>query len=232
MRRGKDSEPSKDRFGFVLQNRVVATCYRQLHSLAAVPSRRGRRACYTAVMTVASKPITAEELFEMGDVGRCELINGEILPMAPAGAEHGSMVIAISVPLALHVRAHRLGRVYGAETGFLIARQPDTVRAPDVAFVAGDRVPEQPRRGYFDGPPDLAVEVISPSDTMSEVKAKVEQWLAAGTVSVWVIDPPNRLVEVYRKGQPVLQYRTGDELRDEPTLSGFVLKVDQLFEEL
>jgi Uma2 family endonuclease len=183
-------------------------------------------------MTVASKAITAEQLLAMGDIGRCELIRGEIIHMAPAGAEHGGVVADATLRVAGHVKKHRLGRVYGAETGFIIARNPDTVRAPDVAFVRTERLPKQPRRGYFDGAPDLAIEVVSPNDTMSEVKAKVDEWLAAGTVSVWVIDPPNRLLEVYRHAQPVLQYRMGDELRDEPALPGFSLRVAELFEEV
>ncbi len=182
-------------------------------------------------MAVLSPPITAEALFARGDLDRCELINGEIIHLAPAGAEHGFIGNQVAYLLTDHVRKHRLGRVYTAETGFIIARNPDTIRAPDAAFVRADRLPAEPRRGYFDGPPDLAVEIVSPHDTLSEINRKVEQWLEAGVVSVWVVDPPNRLMQVYRKNQPALLYRDGDQLTDEPTLPNLVLSITDVFED-
>lgn len=129
-----------------------------------------------------------------------------------------------------HVKDHRLGKTYAAGTGFTIARDPDTTRAPDIGFVRTDRLPKGPRRGFFEGPPDLAVEVVSPNDRHSELAAKVDQWLAAGAISVWVVDPPNRTIGVYRANSQALRYRDGDELRDEPTLPGFTLKLNELFE--
>src|SRR5437660_1457908 len=102
-----------------------------------------------------TKLVTAEELLAMGDIGRCELIRGEIIQMAPAGAEHGDVAAQILFVIARHAKAHDLGKVYAAETGFTIARNPDTTRAPDVAFVRKDRVAATPRRSYFEGPPDL-----------------------------------------------------------------------------
>src|SRR5438552_6305858 len=176
-----------------------------------------------------TKLVTAEELLAMGDIGRCELINGEIVYMAPAGAEHGDIAMTIGFFIKAHVQANDLGKVYAAETGFTIARNPDTTRAPDVAFVRKQRIPATPRRGYFDGPPDLAVEVISPDDRLSEVTAKVDQWLAAGAISVWVVDPPNKTIEIYRQGAQPLRYRQGDVLRDEPMLPGFEVRIDELF---
>src|SRR5690606_13059569 len=116
-------------------------------------------------------------------------------------------------------------KVYAAETGFIIARNPDRVRAPDVAFVRRERLLKEPQRGFFEGPPDLAVEVVSPNDTHAEVAAKVEQWLAAGTVSVWVVDPLNRTLDLHRGGSAIVRLHQDDELRDEPTLPGFALKL-------
>ncbi len=183
-----------------------------------------------AVMTMpATKLVTAEELFDMGDIGRCELVRGEIVHMAPAGAEHGDYGAELLRVVANHVKQHRLGKVYTAETGFTIARNPDTTRAPDVAFVRNERVPKSPRRGFFDGAPDLAIEVVSPSDTHSELAAKVLDWLAAGTTSVWVVDPPNQTIEIHRAGNEVRRYCVGDAIDDEPTLPGFVLKLSELF---
>src|SRR5688572_23097283 len=102
-----------------------------------------------------TKPITAEELFAMGDIGRCELVRGEIVKMPPAGAEHGDVAGEAFGRLWSFVRQHKLGKVYAAETGFIIARDPDTTRAADVAFVRADRVPPAPVRGFFPGAPDL-----------------------------------------------------------------------------
>ena len=179
-------------------------------------------------MSATTQPITAEALFDMGGIGRCELIDGEVVQMAPAGAEHGDVAGEFLRRIANHVIDHRLGKVYAAETGFILRRNPDHVRAPDVAFVRTERLPSGVRRGFFDGPPDLAVEVVSPSDTLSEVRAKVDDWLASGTISVWVVDPPNRSIEVYRQGNQIFRYRNSVELCDEPTLPGFVLRPDEV----
>jgi len=181
------------------------------------------------VTTQATKPVTAEELFAMGDIGRCELIRGEIVHLAPAGAEHGDVAGELLGMIWSFVRKHQLGKVYAAETGFTIARNPDTTRAPDVAFVRNDRVPVKPRRGFFEGAPDLAVEVVSPGDSHSQIVAKVNEWLAGGTTSVWVVDPPNRTIVVYRANNQVKRYGPADVLNDEPTLPGFTLRINELF---
>lgn len=178
----------------------------------------------------ATKPITAEELFEMSDIGRCELIRGEIIHMAPSGAEHGDIAGELFGLIWSFVRQHKPGKVYAAETGFKISHDPDTVRAPDVAFVRKDRVPAKYRRGFFDGAPDLAVEVVSPGDTHSELAAKVDKWLAAGTVSVWVVDPATRSIEIYHNSGEVLRFRVGETLTDDAILPGFKLPLNELFE--
>ena len=180
--------------------------------------------------TQATKPITAEQLFEMGDIGRCELIRGEIVPMAPPGAEHGDIAGQLLYLIKSFVVVHHLGKVYAAETGFTIRRNPDTTRGADVAFVLKERVPAGKVRKYFPGPPDLAVEVNSPTDPASDVLEKVDEWLAAGTVSVWVVDPPTRSIVVYRGGGVIVRFRDTDELRDEPTLPGFAMKLTDVFD--
>jgi Uma2 family endonuclease len=180
-------------------------------------------------MTVATKPITAEDLLAMGDIGRCELVRGEIVMMSPAGAEHGDVAGEVFRLIANYVKQRRLGKTYAAETGFKIIRSPDTVRAPDAAFVRAARVPKKRQQGYFDGPPDLAIEVVSPGDTLSEALAKIDEWLTAGTISVWLIDPQNRTIDVYRPGGQVIRHRDSDVLKDEPTLPGFELPLTDLF---
>jgi Uma2 family endonuclease len=172
--------------------------------------------------------LTAEQLFQM-DLGRCELIRGEIVKMPPGGAEHGEYASDAAFFVNLHVKANRLGKVFAAETGFIIARHPDTVRAPDVAFVAKRRLPSRRVRGYFPGPPDLAIEVVSPGDRRPAVLKKVREWLAAGTKSVWLIDSQKRSIHVFRPGRKVILYGIEDVLENDPTLPGFALKLADLF---
>ena len=149
-------------------------------------------------MTVRHESVTAEQLLRTPDDGlRRELVRGEVRTMAPAGDVHGKTTMNVGVSLGHHVKARDLGVVYAAKTGFKIASDPDTVRAPDVAFVARRRVEEiGVVAGYWPGAPDLAVEVISPNDRYSEVEEKVEDWLAAGTRMVLVVDPRGKTVSV------------------------------------
>jgi Uma2 family endonuclease len=180
-------------------------------------------------MTATTKLITADELFAMGDIGRCELIYGELVMMSPASPEHGVVAARIARLIGNYVDDHNLGLVFAAETGFII-EPPDLVRAPDASFVRNERVVAGlPKRGYFQGVPDLAVEVVSPDDTKREVAEKVNMWLAHGTISCWVADPPSRTVTIHRTGQPPVRLSGNDELRDEVTLPGFVMPVSKFF---
>lgn len=150
----------------------------------------------------ASGIATAEELLAAGDIGPCELVQGELVMMSPAGFEHGVITQRIAAFLHAYVSARRLGVVTAAETGFLLARSPDTVRAPDVAFVAESRLPRGSAAGFFDGAPDLAIEVLSPSDTRDQAAraratAKIADWLAAGCLEVWCVDPASRTATVH-----------------------------------
>ena len=139
--------------------------------------------------------LTAEELICLPTADRrYELVKGELFEMPPAGGRHGSVAMRIGSLLDTHVLANQSGYVFAAETGFILRRDPDTVRAPDASFVAKDRLPmgELPT-GYVDVAPDLAVEVVSPSDRETEVLDKVEEWLQAGSRLVWVLYPGNPL---------------------------------------
>ena len=137
-------------------------------------------------MSTTLQPMTADDLLRMPDDGfRYELVKGELRKMAPAGHEHGRVAIRFSWRLAQHVETNDLGAVYAAETGFLISTNPDTVRAPDVAFVSRKRIEGVKKaEGYWPGAPDLAVEVVSPGDTYTEVEEKAIEWLEAGTLMV------------------------------------------------
>ena len=182
-------------------------------------------------MSVIKTLTTADELLHLPDDGyRYELVKGELLHMPPAGGEHGATIMNIGAPLHLHVKKNALGIVFGAETGFKIASDPDTVRAPDVAFIRRDRIAEGGvSKGYISGAPDLAVEVISPGDTYTEVEDKVNQWLDAGTRMVIVANPRNKTLKVHRSRTDVIVLTESDELDCGDVVPGFTCKVFGLF---
>lgn len=182
-------------------------------------------------MTVSTKLMTADELLMLPDDGkRYELIEGVLNEMSPAGAAHGFVALNAAVMLRQFVHSHGLGAVFAAETGFVLAMDPDTVRAPDAAFVAAERLPagDLPT-GYMRLAPDLVVEVVSPSDTASELHGKVCTWLDAGCRSVWVVYPATRSVTIYRSREDVRVLREDDTLDGSPVLEGFSAEVRDLF---
>jgi Uma2 family endonuclease len=180
-------------------------------------------------MDDAAHLLTAAELFQTPGLGRCELVHGEVISMTPAGFEHGRVSAEIGWILKEYVKRHPIGEVTGAETGFLISRDPDTVRAPDAAFIRADRVPPSPVPGFFPEAPDLAVEVLSPGDRASEIAAKVQDWLAAGCRLVWVVDPETRTVTVYRGRDQIAMLGATDVLAGGDVLPEFCVPVDDIF---
>ncbi len=177
------------------------------------------------------KQMTAEELFRLPDDGsRYELIEGELKRMTPAGFRHGAIVMALSRPLAEHVVSKQIGLVAGAETGFKLKSNPDTVRAPDIAFVSRQRLEaEGVPDTFWPGAPDLAVEVLSPSDTLYDVEDKVATWLSCGTRLVWVVHPKRRAVLVHRPDAPVMTLCETDTLEGEDVVPGFRCPVEDIF---
>ncbi len=183
--------------------------------------------------TVAAQTMTAEELLRLptGMGQRFELVKGELRTMPPTGFEHGDIVGELSMRLRQYVRSHGLGRVLGAETGFILSRNPDTVRAPDVSFVSEGRVAQTGRvKGYFPGAPDLAVEVVSPNDAAGEVVQKVDEYFAAGARQVWIIYPDQRKVAVYRSASQTVTLSAADSLDGGALIPGFACPVGELFE--
>lgn len=182
-------------------------------------------------VTAHPTPMTAEELLRLpADDRRLELIAGDLREMAPAGAEHGAVAARILALLDRIAADTGAGRVFAAETGFLLSRAPDTVRAPDAAFVTRERAEAMgPVPGYWPGPPDLAVEVVSPGDAYSELHEKALAWLSAGARLVLVADPATRHVTVYRSSADV-RVLTGDEPIDcTDILLGFAPAASTLF---
>lgn len=171
---------------------------------------------------------TAEQLLKAGDIGRCELVRGELRMMIPPAYEHGRITFRMGYRLGQYVEPRKLGTILAAETGFLLSREPDTVRAPDVAFVRAEREPG-PIRGYFPGAPDLAVEVLSPEDRPGQVREKVLEWLAAGALAVWVVDPRERTVAVHAPNREPRVLGESEHLRGGEVLPGFELAVREIF---
>ncbi len=174
--------------------------------------------------------VTAEQLAAMGDIGPCELIEGRIVAMAPAGDEHGAVEMTLGGFVWSFVRAHDLGQVYVGEVGVIIRRDPDTVRGADLAFIARERV--RPYTGKFLGVvPDLVAEVVSPGDTWTEITDKLREYLAAGVRLVWVVHPERRTVYVYRALTDLRVFGMGDQVPGDDVLPGFSLPVADVFGE-
>ncbi len=180
-------------------------------------------------MATQIKSVTAEELFNMPDDGyRYELVRGELRKMAPAEGFHGKSTMRISVPLGDFVYQNDLGEVYAAETGYRLA--PDHVRAPDVSFISRERleaIGEGP--GYWPAAPDLVVEVISPSDRLTQVAEKVHDWLEAGTRMVIVVNPRRRDVTVHLPGEALVTLTKGNTLDGGDVVPGWNMPIRNIF---
>ncbi|AGA27561.1 Uma2 family endonuclease [Singulisphaera acidiphila] len=178
-----------------------------------------------------SHPITADQLWKTPRDGmRHELVRGELKIMSPAGSEHGAIIAEITAFLLPFVKSHKLGTVFGAETGFKIATDPDTVRAPDVAFVRRERIPQTGLpKAFWPGAPDLAVEVVSPGDTVDEVDEKVADWLGAGTKVVWIVKPKTRTVAVHFAPNAQTILTADEEIDGGELVPGFRCRVGDLF---
>ncbi len=182
-------------------------------------------------MTTQKTLLTAEDLYEMPmPEGRSELIDGELVVVGPEAYESGEVAAEVAGQLRDHVRPRRLGRVITGNVGFILRRNPDRMRAPDVAFIKADRLPTgDQRRRFLTGAPDLVVEVVSPSDKAADVHAKALEWLSGGAALVWVLFPDTRTVMVYRPEHEVRLLREDDALDGEPVLPGFTVSVRELF---
>jgi len=176
--------------------------------------------------------MTVEEFGRLpDDAARRELVRGEVIERTPSGSEHSVIGLAVGSVLRAAARSSRAGRAFGADCGFVLTADPATVRAPDAAFVRKERFPRgEVPRSFFVGAPDLAVEVVSPSDTMSELLGKVEEYLAAGTQVVWVVVPERREAYVYRPTDAPQVLGAGDGLTADPVLPGLSIPVAEFFE--
>lgn len=181
-------------------------------------------------MTVEKTLMTAEDLLRLPDDGcRYELLDGELLEMSPAGFRHNRILVEIAFYLRSHVRSANIGAISAGDTGVVLRRNPDRVRAPDICFIAAHRVPKGDASvGFLEIVPDLVVEIVSPSDTATQVQQKTEEWLQAGARLVWTVYPETRTV-VSQTIETIRLLHDTDTLTGEPVLPGFSVPVAALF---
>ncbi|HEX6121925.1 MAG TPA: Uma2 family endonuclease [Ktedonobacterales bacterium] len=182
-------------------------------------------------MAAQPRLITAEEFAALPRAGlRLELIRGEIIAMPPAFVDHGGVAGKLHILLGRYVLDHHLGRVYSAETGFLITRNPDSILAPDIAFISSERLTPEltaPRWGVL--VPDLVVEVVSSGDRPTRVAEKTPLWLDAGVRLLWIVYPPRQSIEVHRSGQVPITLTSNDTLAGEDVVPGFSVPIIEIF---
>jgi Uma2 family endonuclease len=173
--------------------------------------------------------MTAEDLLRTHTPNkRAELVRGRLIVREPAGWRHGAVTMNLAIRLGQHADLTGAGQILAAETGFTLFRGPDTVRAPDIAFVRRDHLPELATAGFPQLAPDLVVEVLSPDDRPGETLAKVGDWLEAGVRLVWVIDPERRLARIYRKDGTESLLGAAEALNGEDVLPGFACPLAQI----
>jgi Uma2 family endonuclease len=184
-----------------------------------------------AISDTIQECITGEALFQMQNTGRCELVKGRVIQMSPASGKHGAISMTIGALLHIHVKSHKLGKTYAAETGVYIQRNPDTVRAPDAMFISNERQAQinNPAK-FIDVAPDLAVEVLSPNDTWTEVETKIDEYFSVGVRLIWAIDPDQEIVAVYHPSGERSRLTKADTLTGGNVLPDFSVPVTEIFE--
>jgi Uma2 family endonuclease len=179
--------------------------------------------------SVAQRLITVEEFLRLPDSEHLELVRGEVVKTMPPGKEHGRIALVIGKLLLLWVEQGAGGEA-GVESGFTLAHDPDTVRAPDVYYMSAHRIQSDDRSAAFwTVAPDLAVEVISPGETVDEIRQKINDYLAAGTPLVWTVHPRTREVVAYTPDGLARTYSGDDVIEYPDVLPGFSCKVSELF---
>ena len=183
-------------------------------------------------MSTQKTLLTADEFFRLYSHkdGRYELVDGEVVEMAPVNEQHGDSAFNISGAFYIYSRRMGTGRG-GVETGYRVRQNPDTVRGPDVSFnLRARHEGESASAGFVTGAPDIAVEVVSPSNTAAEMERKVAEYLAAGSQRVWLAYTSTRTVVVHRANGTTINYAGDDVITDEELLPGFTLPLSEIFD--
>ena len=186
----------------------------------------------TCAVETTDRLISGEELLRMTDVGRCELVKGKIKEMPPAtGQPHGHIELEAGYHLRRFVGKNNVGRVMVGEVGIYTERDPDSVRAADVLFISYERLEQGQSEGFLDVPPELIVEIMSPTNSWEDMRRKLKEYFDVGVDTVWVIEPSNRAVQVYRGIDDVQTLEEGDTLRGNGPLDGLTIDIAALFDE-
>ncbi|MCY4467029.1 MAG: Uma2 family endonuclease [Chloroflexi bacterium] len=187
-------------------------------------------------MAVLTQPVTADNFLEVANLPEyadcaIELVEGEIVTMPLPNNQHAEIVGELYFRISLFVRQHNLGRTLVGDAGFVLERNPygrDTVRGVDIAFISKERAPEPLPPTLMEGAPDLAIEIMSPSNTMGDIRRKINQLLNAGCLQVWIVHPDLREVDVHTSDGAKVR-REGDKLFAGDILPGFEIDVADIF---
>ncbi len=175
--------------------------------------------------------LTGEELLNLGDIGPCELIDGRIIPLPPTGGEHGTIEGNIAYLLNAYVRSRSLGWVLTGEVGIYTRRGPDHVRAADVAFVSKNQVSVIPS-GFLDTPPELVVEIVSPSDRWQDLRDKIDEYFLVGVHTLWIVEPKTRTIMVHSSPATATKYNETQNIATSETLRGLEIAVSEVFRDV
>lgn len=173
--------------------------------------------------------ITGEQLAAMGNIGRCELIAGQIVTYHPNYWVHGKCTATLAFYLHSFILEHNIGNILIGGVGIYIRRNPDTIRAADVLYISHERMAQVQSQSFLDVAPELVVEVLSPDDRWLEVQQKIIDYFQAGVTQVWMAAPAHQTVSVYRSHSDVTMFNAGDTLISQDMLPGFSITVNLLF---
>ena len=181
--------------------------------------------------TTSTALMTAEELMQLPrGYYRAELINGELIKMPLPKLPHGRVAMRLGLPLVQFISDHDLGEAYLSEVGFQLTRNPDTVLGPDLSFISKERLKEVGEvEGYWQGPPDLAIEVLSPGDRPGKINKKISRYFSFGTKQVWIVDLKQSTVTVYRSPSDTTTFSGSDYLESPDLFPRFRISLDRIF---
>lgn len=189
-----------------------------------------RTAPQRETQSTESDLITGEEFYMMADIGPAELVEGKVVPITPTGGEHGFVeFFTLGRLLGNFVAEQDIGWLLGGEVGIYTRRDPDTIRGADIVFLSRERAPKGPPKGYLEVAPELIIEIVSPGNTWTDMRRKIDEYFDAGVDRVWIVEPETKSVLVYKDSTTIEKYEAGDVLAGDGDLEGFEISVDDIF---